>query len=153
MELHEVDDRTPLLAATLGMTLEEFEDYFGGWWELVEGQVLHDFDADPSGGLGGDVTPWHVQAEPRQLMIRVFDHGVFLARPEARFDGAVPAGYFPTRQVYIPRFELAERADDEVRDLLMRRRRSFRWCQRCRGVHAPEDMYGDRCGRCAMVVN
>jgi hypothetical protein len=146
-------DRTHELAERLGVGAEEFEAHFGGCWELVEGPVAHDFDADPSGGGGYDVTPWHVQGGPRQLMIRVFDHGVFLARPHAAYNGAVPAGYDPVDQVYVGRHEIDERAAAVVRGLITRRRRSFRWCACCRRVNAPEDMYGDRCSRCALVVN
>lgn len=142
------DDVTPDLAAELGMDVEQFEDLFGACWELVEGPVAHDFDADPSGGGGYDVTPWHVQGAPAQLMARVFDHGVFLARPRARFDGVAPAGYEPMDQVYVGRDEFEERAEVVVRGILSRRRRSFRWCGRCRQVNAPENMVGDRCHSC-----
>ena len=153
MVIDEVEDRTPELATTLGLEVEEFIDHFGGCWELVGGPVQHDFDSDPSGGMGFEPTPWHVQGEPWQLMIRVFDHGVFLATPRPQYDGAVPAGPFPSGQTYVARRDFESRASDVVRDIVLRRRRSFRWCTCCRQVNAPEYMYGDRCGRCAMVVN
>lgn len=153
MVIDEVEDRTPELADTLGLGVEEFVDFFGGCWERVRGPVPHDFDSDPSGGMGFEPTPWHVQGEPWQLMIRVFDHGVFLASPRPQYDGAVPAGLFPSGQTYVSRWDFQERAQDAVRDIVLRRRRSFRWCTCCRQVNAPEDMYGDRCGQCATVVN
>lgn len=151
--IDEVEDRTPELAETLGLEIVEFIDFFGGCWERAAGPVPHDFDSDPSGGMGLEPTPWHVQGEPWQLMIRVFDHGVFLATPRLQYDGAVPAGLFPSGQTYVARWDFESHAHNAVRGMVLRRRRSFRWCTCCRQVNAPEDVYGDRCGRCAMVVN
>lgn len=88
-----------------------------------------------------------------RAVIPLFDHEVFLAQPRAAYDGAVPAGFEPTAQVYVAHHELEARAADVVKGLVTSRRRSFRWCVCCRRVNAPEDMYGDRCGHCAMVVN
>lgn len=150
-EQERMTDHTPQLAETLGMGVEEFELLLGACWELDDGPISHDFDSDPSGGAGHDVTPWHVQGVPAQLMARVFGHGVFLALPRARFDGPAPAGFEPAEQVYIAVHEMEDEAPPAVRRILTRRRRSFRWCARCRHVTALEYMVGDRCPGCSGV--
>ena len=57
MDGQEMDDWTGELTATLDLTVEEFEDRFGGCWDGPRGQLAQDFDANPSGGTGFDATP------------------------------------------------------------------------------------------------
>lgn len=145
-------DRTPVLADRLGVPVDVFSDLFGGRWVVAGGPVGHDFDADPSGGEGHPVTPWHVTGRPVQLMIRVFGGHCFLARPEGRWAGGT------LDLVWDPRDEVHLGYDDVTRPAIVRavvaelvrsRRRRLRWCGRCREQHGPETMLGPVCHGCA----
>lgn len=151
--MNELDDtdHTADLAAVLGLSAAEFARTFGADWRGSPGPTPHDFDADPSGALGADVTPWHVGGDPAQLMMRVFAHGVFLALPEGTWAGGThDLRYWPGRQQYIPRDEIATaETETAVRDLLRRRRSTFRYCRYCRQPTPPELQTGDSCMGCA----
>ena len=125
MDGQEMDGPTGALAATLGITDEEFEDLFG----RVLGGGAESGRSRPRPGperrTGFDVTPWHVQGRPAALIIRVFDHRVFVAQPRAAYDGVAPAGFHRWGQVYLARHELAAQVAEVVARLVTRRRRSF----------------------------
>lgn len=145
------------LAARLGWEPRDLADVIGAGWRLSGHAPAHDFDADPSGGLDPDdlvpldVTPWHVAGDPPQLMVRVFAHGVFLARPEGVWTGGTHGlEHQPGLPVYVPVDELADRGAEVVREIVAARRRSFRWCRYCRRPQAPETrMEPDVCHGCA----
>ena len=146
-------DRTADLAAVLGVSPTTFARVFGAGWRVAPGPPPHDFDSDPSGGLEAQATPWHLGGAPAQLMVRVFGHGVFLAMPDGSFAGGThDLRYWPLDQRYIAREEI-ETAETEtaVRDLLRRRRASFRYCRYCRRPTPPELLTGDSCMGCAFA--
>lgn len=80
--MDEARDRTEDLVVVLDLPAEEFAEWFRAGWTENHGPMSHDLDAYPSGGFDGDVTPWFNLGAPPQLMIRVFDHGVYVAAPE-----------------------------------------------------------------------
>lgn len=146
------DDATTELAATLGLEPAEFARLFGtGWSALPTDDMGHDFDMDPSGGLGMDVTPWHIAGDPPVLMLRAFSHGVFLARPEAYWrHGTHGLAYRERDMAYLSRKDVGiDRVEAVVRPLLHRRRRTMRYCSYCRNQTPPEELVGDACPGCA----
>jgi hypothetical protein len=144
-------DRTAELASVLGLSALAFARLFGTGWGEPPGHVTQDFDSEPPDGLKPEATPWFLSGESPQLMIRVFDHGVFLARPE----GSSSAGthdlvYRPADGRNFGLHELgAPEAKEHVRDLLRRRRSTFRYCRYCRRVTPAELRIGDSCMECA----
>ena len=100
--------------------------------------MWHDYDSDPSGGCGLPVTPWMIAGEPPQLMIRVFDHGVFVAEPEGQWQGTRGLEYHPGMQRYLARDEFAARGQETVAEMLKRRLRTLRYCRFCRHPTPPE---------------
>lgn len=145
-----VESASAELAEIQGVEVEEFQEMFGGRWVLNLGPIWHDYDADPSGGEGYPVTPWHIQGDPPQLMIRVFQHGVFLARPEGTWmQGMHILEYSARDEAYLARHEMSpDRAAALVGPILRRRRRTFRWCPICRGHTPPELSMNETCMRC-----
>lgn len=147
-----VPDCTEELASVLGIPISDFARIFGVDWSESPEAPLHDYDADPSGGIEGPVTPWHLAGEPVQLMIRVFPHGVFLAIPDSDWARETGDRYCPTHQQHVPVHEIDTHATAVlVADLLWRRRSTFRYCDYCRVAKAPEQRYDDRacCLMCA----
>jgi hypothetical protein len=144
------EDATEQLAARLGLEVMAFVDVFGAEWRLEQAEPWHDYDADPSGGLGFPATPWHVAGTPPQVMARVFDHGVFVARPHGVWEGgAHTLVYRPDRQGYAAVHDL-DAARDLVRAAVTSRRRSFTYCRYCRVSTPPELRLGpDTCMGCA----
>ena len=145
------EDRSPELAARLGMSTDEFVHLFGAGWTEIHSLPSHDFDADPSGGLEGDVTPWMISGRPPQLMIRVFDYWVHLARPVGSWDGPGGLEYRPAGLVSISRPDFEDpHLHDTIKDLEQRRRKEFRYCGMCREAKAPEErMTATLCYGCA----
>ena len=141
----------------LGWEAGDLAEVIGAGWRRSERAPAHDYDADPSGGLDPDdlvphdVTPWHVAGEPAQLMVRVFGHGVFLARPEGVWThGTHGLEHQPGGEVYVPEHQLADRGREVARGIEASRRRSFRWCRYCRRPQAPETRFApDVCHGCA----
>ena len=148
---HQPSETTDALAAVLGIEVGAFADVFGAGWLEESGPVAHDFDADPSGGGGYPVTPWHIAGNPPQLMLRVFPHGVFVARPEGVWrHGTHGLGYEPSQQEYVAGQEVLTRGPDVVRRLLSARRRTFRYCRYCYDRVPPERRIDDDlCMGCA----
>lgn len=144
-------DHTDDLAETLGLPAARFARVFGAGWQPAPGEAPHDFDSDPSGGSGADVTPWYVAGHPPQLMARVFGHGLFLAIPEGSWAaGTHDLVYWPAHQAYVPAPEVETPAVEQlVRGLLRRRRSGFRYCRYCRRVTPSELRVGDSCMGCA----
>lgn len=144
-------DRTAELAATLGVPVEEFAAAFGARWRVSLSPPDHDFDADPSGGLGFPVTPWHLGGDPVQLMVRVFSHGLYVARPEGRWAaGTHDLVHDPHDQEYVAAGEIgSDHTEEVVRRILRRRRTTFRYCRYCLEPHGPEYRVGDTCMACA----
>ena len=144
-----VHDETADLARKLGMPVDAFAEIFGAEWRLNDAEPDHDFDADPSGGMGMDVTPWMLAGDPPQLMIRVFDHGVFVAAPEGRWSGH-RLEYQPATQEYVRLDHLVDRGPDVVAGMLRSRRRQFSYCRYCR-QHTPVELrdFKDVCMACA----
>jgi len=145
------EDRSPDLAARLGMPTDEFVHLFGAGWTEIGSPPAHDFDADPSGGLEGDVTPWMISGRPPQLMIRVFDYWVHLARPVGSWDGPGCLEYRPADLVSIDRNDFdGPSMQNMIRYLEQRRRKQFRYCGMCREIKAPEErMAPTLCYGCA----
>lgn len=149
-------DLTDDLAATLGVEAGHLAGLIGAGWRVNPSEPWTDYDADPTGGLDPDdlvphdVTPWHITGEPPQLMVRVFPHGVFLARPEGVWaHGSHGLEHHPLELQYVASSELAERAPEIVRSLLEARRHTFRWCRYCRHQRAPENLLEpDACHGC-----
>jgi hypothetical protein len=141
------EDNTEDLAATLGMTPEAFAEVFGARWRKVDGPVMHDFDLDPDGDWPGEATTWMIAGEPPLLMLWVFGHGVFIARPVGRWDRNELV-YDPTDRVYVPSFRVGDDAPDIIQRLITARRRTLRWCRYCRTPFGPERMLGDVCMGC-----
>lgn len=139
------------LAAILGLPTDEFVHVLGGTWVESREPPGHDFDADISGGLGLDVTPWHIAGEPPQLMIRVFHHGAFMASPQGSWSaGPGMLTYHPSNETYVGAPELLTRGVDVVKRLLNGRRRSFRYCRYCLNSYPPEErLTADTCYGCA----
>lgn len=137
-EMEPREDLSEDLARTLGMEVLDFIELFGAGWIENAGPVWHDFDSDPSGGEGYEVTPWMIAGEPPQLMIRVFDHGVFIAEPEGEWRGSHDLTYRPGMQRYLGREEFSTRAVAATAEMLRRRRRTFRYCRHCRSLTPPE---------------
>ena len=144
-------DRGDELAETLGVPVLEFAELFGADWIENEGPVSHDYDSDPSGGEGWDVTPWMISGAPPQLMIRVFAHGVFLAVPAAAWrDIGHGLEYRAGRPQYLSVADLSTDGPSLVAKLLRRRRSSFRYCCFCRRSTPPETRFADDvCMACA----
>lgn len=131
-------DDTERLATRLGLPPLEFADVFGAHWHENPGPVHHDYDSDPSGGEGWPVTPWHVSGEPPQLMCRVFEGRLFLARPEGVWSGGTHGLVHQPRDEVHLHVEQLDEARVVVRRLLAARRRSFRYCRYCRRPTPPE---------------
>ena len=145
------EDQSPELAARLGMSVDDFVAVFGAGWTEVEGTPWHDFDADPSGGLEADVTPWMISGRPPQLMIRVFDSWVHVARPVGTWSGPGELRYHAADRISFDRWQLDDpRTSRAIKDLERRRRREFRYCAYCREAKAPEErMAPTLCYGCA----
>lgn len=146
-------DHTAELAGVLGLPASTFARTFGAQWHAAPGPTPHDFDSDPSGGLEAEVTPWFLGGSPPQLMARVFDHGIFLATPEGSWAGGTHTlVYRPAEQRYLAADELdTPTVEQLVRDLLRRRRSTFRYCRYCRRPTPPELRVEDCCIECAGV--
>lgn len=143
-------DHTVELAEQLGIDLDRFLEIFGADWRESPEPPSHDYDADPTGGEGFPVTPWHIAGEPPQLMIRVFDHGVFPSRPQGFWAGGThDLRYQPSDHIYVARHEIDREGLDTVRRLLRSRRSAFRYCAHCRGITTPEARLDDLCFGCA----
>lgn len=141
---------TSQLADTLAMPVTRFIEIFGAPWVENWATPWHDFDSDPSGGLGGEVTPWHIAGDPPQLMVRVFHHGVFIAAPHGVWSGVAELEYQPRDQVYVGADDLPTRGTEVVKSLLTSRRRSFRYCRYCLRSTPPEERVADdTCNGCA----
>ena len=136
----DLQDVTHHLADMLGLEIGRFADLFGAGWRP---------SAEPF-----DVTGWHLSGEPVQLMIRVFENGVFLARPEGVWrHGTSRLSYRECDQVYVARQGFTEpaRIAELIRSLVGPRRHSFRYCRFCRELHAPEELWeADVCRACAV---
>lgn len=147
-----VHDESEVLADRIGIPLAVWEAMFGRWWVTNDAEPWHDFDGDPSGGSGFPPTPWHVRGHVPQLMLRVFEHGVFIGRPEGivrdRPGEARTVEYQPAHQEYVAAHELEAKAPEIVKWMLVTRRRQFRWCADCWEHTAPELMAGAVCFDC-----
>src|SRR5262245_60426018 len=73
-----------ILAADLGVDVEDFVDTFGAGWTRLD--QPHDFDADPEPDLL-DFPPWYVAGEPAQLMLRIHRGSFELAVPRGTWLG------------------------------------------------------------------
>ncbi len=139
------------LAESLALPVEVFVSVFGAdWWPAPD--AGHDFDADPSGS-GLWFGPWFASGEPMQLMMRPHDDHVELAAPGARFVGSEMVVLEPTDHRRVERDgHLLARADLVVKELLRKRRATFRYCRYCRALTAPEGRAeSDVCYTCAMT--
>jgi hypothetical protein len=137
------------LAERLDLPLEEWLELFGLGWVEQDDEPWHDYDADPSGGLGFPATPWHTKGDPMQLMVQVFPHGVFIARPEGSWGGDHRLTFHASvDQEYVARDELHEKAPELIARLLTARRRRFRWCPGCWRHTPPERMTSPTCMGC-----
>lgn len=143
-------DVTVDLAARLGIPVDAFIDVFGAGWRLEPAAPWHDYDADPSGGFGIEPTPWHLGGSPVQVMIRVFHHGVFVARPDGVWEGGTHGlVYRPDRQRYASAADI-DLARELVGDAVRSRRRSFTYCRYCWVATPPELRVSvDTCMACA----
>lgn len=142
-----VVDDTQQLADRLGVPLETWLEIFGnGWFESAD-EPWHDFDSDPNGGGGFPATPWHIKSDPPQLMVRVFNGHLFIARPEGVWSGH-RLTFQPADQCDIPVWELLETGPSAVARLLKARRRRFRWCPVCWQHTPPEQIMGPECMGC-----
>ncbi len=149
-ELEEPQDRTRELALRMGMSALELAELFGvGWVENVV-PVDHAVETDPYDGADFPLTPWMIAGEPPQLMMRVLDHGVFLAEPRGRWLGVHPLEYEPSRRQFVSYHELATQGRTVASELVRRRRRRFRYCRFCRRSTPPELRdFPDTCMGCA----
>ncbi len=139
---------TARLAARLGMAPLEFVDIFGAGWRPVDGVAREGADAD-----GGSA--WFIAGDPVQLMLRVYPHGVFLARPEGVWDhGAQALAYRQRDQVFV---DVAGICDlERLRELIDRmvrvRRTTFGYCRCCRRIVGPEMLSDARtCQDCSQT--
>ena len=148
-------DATGELALRLGWDVDDFAGVFGATWRFdAEAPVLHDFDADPSGGGGLPLGGWYVAGSPPQLMMRLSPWvGIFLARPEGTWVGGThDLRYSPVDEVYVSDTSPGDREHVEVavRRLLTARRRTFRYCRYCWEATPPESRFSsDCCQSCA----
>ncbi|QIX27267.1 hypothetical protein ncot_12150 [Nocardioides sp. JQ2195] len=145
-------DRSEELADRIGLPIDVWDELFGRGWRLNDSEPWHDYDSDPSGGEGHPVTPWHLKGDPPQLMLRVFHHGIFIARPAGlrRDDGRVE--FHESAQEYVAFEQLAHQGPEIVKWMLTSRRRQFRWCPQCWTHTPPEEWAADRCVRCHRSV-
>lgn len=152
MTVQPVEGTTARLAAILALAETDFVEIFGAAWGEDPNVAPHDYDLDPSGGLEADATPWHIAGQPAQLMIRVFEHGVFVATPHGVWSGPAAMAYEPRRQEYIGREDLTVTGAAIVRKLLTSRRRSFQYCRYCFASTPPESRFSDNtCHGCASL--
>lgn len=141
-------DRSAELAEKVGLAIDAWDELFGRGWRLNEAAPWHDYDSDPSGGEGWSVTPWHVKADPPQLMLRVFRHGVFIARPEGHRHSDGRVDFQASAQEYVAAEHLAEQGPEIVKWMLTSRRRQFRWCPVCWRHTPPEEWQAGICVPC-----
>lgn len=127
-------DVSAQLAARLAMAPLEFVDIFGAAWRPVEVVGEESVAADAG-------SQWFVSGDPVQLMLRVYPHGVFLARPEGVWHhGAGGLAYRQRDQVFV---DLGGIHDlDRLREMIDRlvrlRRTTFGYCRCCRKIVGPE---------------
>ena len=140
---HGQGDASGRLAAQLGMAPLQFVDIFGAGWRPVESVVRQADGTDGTDSApGADTTSeWFASGDPVQLMLRVFPHGVFLARPEGVWHhGAGGLAYRQRDQIFVEVGGIADLARlRELIDRLVRvRRTTFGYCRCCRKIVGPE---------------
>ncbi len=89
------------LADQLGLDVTAFVETFGAGWS--EAEVMHDFDADPSGGWESPFGPWYVAGRPAQLMLRVSHETIDLAVPHGEWYGVASLTLRPRHVVSLTR--------------------------------------------------
>ena len=150
-------DHEPRLEHILEVTgLERgaFIDVFGAHWYGDVPDEAWNADEDPDGAfVGGPSTPWHLGGHGVQLMLRAFNHGVFVAEPKGTWIGH-ELHYRPGQQFYLSALALrgqpmkGEPSCDDVTALVVKRRRSFRRCHYCWDLTPPEHRGSDACMGC-----
>ena len=136
------------LADQLGLDVTTFVETFGAGWS--EAEVLHDFDADPSGGWESPFGPWYVAGRPAQLMLRVSHETIDLAVPHGEWYGVASLTLRPGHVVSLTRPAGSAACAAVVEDLLGERRSSLFFCRYCRSLTPPEYQHDpDVCMGCA----
>lgn len=143
------EDTTEHLAATLGITVDDFVEAFGAGWHLLP-TTGHDYDADPS-DLGNIFGDWYVAGEPFQITLRPRDEGAELGIPVGQWSNSHTVHWqsHDRRTVYGHGTQILDAAPLVVADMLKRRRSKFRYCRYCRRFTAPEErLSADVCYGC-----
>ena len=136
------------LADQLGLDVTTFVETFGAGWS--EAEVMHDFDADPSGGWESPFGPWYVAGRPAQLMLRVSHETIELAVPQGEWYGVASLTLRPRHVVSLTRPFGSAACEAVVEDLLAVRRSSLSFCRYCRSLTPPEGRQApDVCMGCA----
>lgn len=129
------------LAGQLGVDVGSFVEIFGAGWSALPADL-------DTGGL--DESRWFVAGAPAQLMLSVGDDIVRLARPRGRWEGVAGLRLEPHDERTLPRFlGDPDEARRQVKDLLQRRRASFRYCRYCLELTPPEYWHSGACMSCA----
>ncbi|MBW9208630.1 hypothetical protein KV100_03110 [Mumia sp. zg.B21] len=148
----EDDDATAVLARELKLPRDEFIELFGNEWAEHEA-TFQDCDDAPSGDLENRFDPWYVAGKPIQLMLRVNGDLIDLAVPRPRWFGHRLEVMPERRETIRRRGWDPELVADVVKNLLRRRRSSFRYCRYCFGLTPPEHLFKrDTCMGCASDV-
>ena len=136
------------LADQLGLDVTAFVETFDAGW--CEAEVMHDFDADPSGGWESPFGPWYVAGRPAQLMLRVSHETIDLAVPHGEWYGVASLTLRPGHVVSLTRPASSAACAAVIEDLLGERRSSLFFCRYCRSLTPPEYQHDpDVCMGCA----
>ncbi len=112
----------------------QFVDIFGAGWRPVDSVVRRGDGAD-----GG--SEWFASGDPVQLMLRVYPHGVFLARPEGVWHHeAGGLAYRQRDQIFVEVGGIVDvgRLRELIDRLVRVRRTTFGYCRCCRKIVGPE---------------
>jgi hypothetical protein len=140
---------TETLAMTLRLSLEDFVETFGaGWQALPNGRS--DLDAEPD-EMQDTFGPWWVAGEPVQLAMRPRVDGVELGLPVGEWNGPHTLRWRvrDRRVICGTGPQLLDDAAVAVKDILRRRRSTFRYCRYCRQLTPSEGrLSADVCYSC-----